>query len=92
MSKELNDIDFRTILVGGGNNSDEKSIVDFARENGVVCAVIPEMGKEIHFYDDIISLLKLYLLIKKEKPTIVHTHTSKAGAIGRIAAYLAGVR
>ena len=49
------------------------------------------MAREIHFYDDVVSTIKLYKLIKKEKPLIFHSHTAKAGGIGRIAAYLAGV-
>ncbi|MBR0571635.1 glycosyltransferase family 4 protein [Microvirga sp. STS03] len=40
---------------------------------------------------DLISLCKLYLLFKKEKPQIVHTHTPKAGLIGMLAAWLARV-
>jgi glycosyltransferase involved in cell wall biosynthesis len=37
------------------------------------------------------TLVKLYRLMKRERPDIVHTHTAKAGALGRVAARLAGV-
>lgn len=40
---------------------------------------------------DLKSLWKLYKILKKEKPQIVHTHTPKAGTVGILAAYLAGV-
>lgn len=40
---------------------------------------------------DLLSIAKLYFLLKKEKPFIVHTHTPKAGLTGMIAAKLAGV-
>lgn len=91
LSKKLKDEGFETILVGGAHNKHEKSMVEIARKQKINCIVIPEMGREIHFYDDLISLTKLYLLIKKENPIIFHSHTAKAGAIGRIAAFLAGV-
>jgi glycosyltransferase involved in cell wall biosynthesis len=91
LSKELNNKYFQTVLVGGASKTIEKSLVENARDKGVKCYVIPEMAREIHFYDDIVSTIKLYNLIKKEKPLIFHSHTAKAGGIGRIAAYLAGV-
>jgi glycosyltransferase involved in cell wall biosynthesis len=50
-----------------------------------------EMTRRITPLLDIISLWKLYQYFKKEKPFIVHTHTPKAGALGMIAAKLAGV-
>lgn len=41
--------------------------------------------------NDLISIYKLYKIFRKEKPTIVHTHTPKAGMVGMIAAYFAHV-
>ncbi len=52
---------------------------------------IDELIRKIHIFYDYIALLKLYRFIKKGKFKIVHTHSSKAGFSGRIAAYLAGV-
>lgn len=40
---------------------------------------------------DIVAVFKLYRFLKKEKPSIVHTHTPKAGIVGMMAAWLAGV-
>jgi glycosyltransferase involved in cell wall biosynthesis len=50
---------------------------------------IPYMVREISPLKDLISLFKLYAVIKNEKPGIVHTHSSKAGFIGRWAAFFA---
>ncbi len=50
-----------------------------------------EMSRKITPFLDLISLYKMYLFLKKEKPKIVHTHTPKAGIIGMIAAYYAGI-
>lgn len=91
LSKAFNNYKFETVLVGGVNKETEKSLFDSARAQNITCHIIPEMAREIHFYDDIISFIKLYRLIKQEKPLIFHSHTSKAGAIGRVAAYWAGV-
>ena len=50
-----------------------------------------EMTRKITPIKDCIAVLKLYFFLKKEKPSIVHTHTPKAGIIGMLAAKLAGV-
>ncbi|MCK8824333.1 glycosyltransferase family 4 protein [Fuchsiella alkaliacetigena] len=49
------------------------------------------MNREINLVDDLKSIVKMYGLLKKEDYDIVHTHTAKAGIIGRIAAKLAGI-
>ncbi|MDR2192675.1 MAG: glycosyltransferase family 4 protein [Endomicrobium sp.] len=48
--------------------------------------------REIRPLKDIAALFGIYKILKKEKPNIVHTHSSKAGILGRIAAKLAGVK
>lgn len=49
------------------------------------------MNRNINVKDDIVSIIKMKKLFKKEKYEIVHTHTAKAGIIGRIAGRLAGI-
>ena len=49
------------------------------------------LTRKITPLNDIFCLLKLIFFLKKNKPKIVHTHTPKAGIIGMLAAYLAGV-
>lgn len=53
--------------------------------------IIPELGREISPLRDLYTIYKLYRLMRREKPHIVHTHTAKAGFTGRIAAWLARV-
>lgn len=50
-----------------------------------------EMTRAITPLQDLQALMKLYAFLKKEKPTIIHTHTPKAGIIGMLAGKLAGV-
>jgi glycosyltransferase involved in cell wall biosynthesis len=54
-------------------------------------AVLPELGREINFAKDLATIWKLFRIIRREKPYIIHTHTAKAGFVGRVAARLAGV-
>lgn len=61
-----------------------------ARELGVPVVTIPELGREISPIRDLVATLRLAWLIRRERPQIVHTHTAKAGTVGRLAARLAG--
>lgn len=56
-----------------------------------VTMVSLSMSRTISPIKDVVSLVKLYLLFKKEKPFIVHSITPKAGLLSMIAAYFAGV-
>lgn len=60
------------------------------KEEGVRVEAI-EMTRQITPLKDLISLFRLFLFLRKEKPQILHTHTPKAGTIGILAAKLAGV-
>ena len=52
---------------------------------------IPSLSRDIRPVKDVRAFLDLYLLFRQERPDIVHTHSSKAGILGRWAAWLAGV-
>lgn len=53
--------------------------------------LVPQLVREISPIKDLAALYKIFKILKSTTPTIVHTHSSKAGIIGRWAAYLAGV-
>jgi glycosyltransferase involved in cell wall biosynthesis len=53
--------------------------------------VVPSLVRRVSVGRDLAALWKLYRLLKSERPAIVHTHTSKAGVLGRLAAWFAGV-
>lgn len=84
--KNLNKEKFLPILVfGPGGILDKKVISDDSIEKKICHHLV----REISPIKDILALLDLYLMIRKEKPHIVHTHSSKAGILARIAAALA---
>lgn len=61
-----------------------------ARELGVPHLHLPELTRELSLGDDALATWHLRALIRERRPTVLHTHTSKAGATGRVAALLAG--
>ncbi len=76
-------------LISGPGLGPEGSLIEETRKKGLRVIIIPELRRTINPFLDTIALVKLYYLIKKEKYALVHTHSSKAGILGRIAAKLA---
>lgn len=62
-----------------------------ARERGVLFRPMAALVRRIAPWDDLKALCLLWWLFVRERPAIVHTHTSKAGILGRLAAWLARV-
>jgi glycosyltransferase involved in cell wall biosynthesis len=74
------------MLVIGTPDAHEKPADFLLNQLGIQAQIIPEMGREISLKDDLVAYNKIKSIIKQFKPDIVHTHTSKPGAIGRWAA------
>ena len=83
---------YETTLVTGSLAEGEGSMEYVLRQQDVEPIVIPELQREISPFADVASVVKLRNLIREFRPDILHTHTAKAGALGRIAAGLAGTR
>lgn len=83
--------EFETLLVGGMKDESEDSSEFIVEKLGLNPTIIPEMKREIDPIQDWIAYKKIKQLIANYKPDIVHTHASKAGAIGRLAAFNAKV-
>jgi len=82
---------YPTLLVAGSVQRGEADMSGFARERGVPFLSIPELGRTLHPLNDVVAFWKLWRLCRTARPHIVHTHTAKAGTLGRLAAWLAGV-
>ena len=78
--------EFETQLWGGAISKDEGEALFIPEKYGVQPHVIPEMQREINLKNDRAALRKIREIIQEFKPDIVHTHASKAGALGRKAA------
>jgi glycosyltransferase involved in cell wall biosynthesis len=83
--------DFDTILISGQKEEYEDDMTYYAEKHNIPVVLLKNMSREISLFSDITTIWELYRLFRKEKPSIVHTHTSKAGTVGRIAAFLSRV-
>ncbi len=83
---------YDTTLVAGSLARGEDSMAFVADARGVEVVRIDELGREISPLRDLMATIRLARLIRKERPQILHTHTAKAGTVGRVAALLAGSR
>ena len=80
--------EYDVTLMSGVDKGREGEMLSDARERCEVI-VVPEMGRSINPFSDLQAFWKIYRLIKKGRYHIVHTHSSKAGVLGRVAAWLA---
>ncbi len=83
---------FDVTLITGRTDHPSENTIRFFREFKDRIITIPQLQRDIHPLHDIIAFIRLCLLLRRKKYDIVHTHTAKAGALGRLAAYLAGAR
>ena len=78
---------FEPILVTGR----EGILVEEARDSGLRAHFVGSLDRDVSPVRDLVALAELTRLLRRERPDIVHTHSSKAGILGRWAATLAGV-
>jgi len=81
--------EFEVTLVTGIDRGPEGDLLDRARRTTRL-VIVDELGRAISPWADFVAFVKLYRLIRRGRYEIVHTHSSKAGVLGRIAAWLAG--
>jgi glycosyltransferase involved in cell wall biosynthesis len=84
LSAGLRSAGYESVLVAGVVPQGEDDMGYFAAENGVEPLIIAQMSREIS-PKDVLTIWKLYRLFVRERPGIVHTHTAKAGTVGRVA-------
>lgn len=75
------------MLAFGPIHGPEGSLLDMAEAAGIETHILPSMVREVSLKNDRAAADELRELITRLKPDIVHTHSSKAGYLGRIAAW-----
>jgi glycosyltransferase involved in cell wall biosynthesis len=78
---------YETMLVGGEKDETENSSTFITESLGIEPLIVKEMKRKIDPIQDIEAYKKIKRIIKDYQPDIVHTHASKAGTIGRLAAF-----
>lgn len=91
LTKNLDNERFESKLLCGSISDKEGDMNYILKPYNVKPVYIPNLKREISPIHDFITCYRLFKLMKKYRPHIVHTHTAKAGALGRVAAVLAGV-
>jgi glycosyltransferase involved in cell wall biosynthesis len=79
------------LLVTGPPLGPEGSLMERARRNAVSLEVLPELRREIHPLRDAQSYRAIKRAIAHYQPDVVHTHSGKAGLLGRTAAHALGI-
>ena len=77
--------DFDTVLIGGKEESSEESSKHILDDLDINAHLIDEMQRDIGLSNDRQAYRQIKKVIKEFEPDIIHTHASKAGAIGRSA-------
>jgi len=83
--------DLELQLVSGPTIGPEGSLENEARRVLGQFTLVPELVRPVHPWKDWIALRKLEQILREQKPDLVHTHSGKAGILGRLAARRAGV-
>ncbi len=78
-------------LVSGPTTGPEGSLEPRARDGGYDFEIVPSLIRQVCPFQDVRALFALNRLFKRLRPDVVHTHSSKAGVLGRIAATRVGV-
>ncbi len=78
---------FDTVLITGTVPAGEDDMSYFARDAGIEPVVLKSMSRELSLMD-VFVVFQLVALFRRQSPHIIHTHKSKAGAVGRVAAWI----
>jgi glycosyltransferase involved in cell wall biosynthesis len=79
---------FTTVLVTGNLSSHEGDMSYLVNHRHMAHRRIPELHRELDPRQDLVACFRLLKILLRERPDIVHTHTAKAGTVGRLAAFV----
>lgn len=82
---------YKTKLIAGKKLDSEATSEYILKKNNIDYLILENMSRSLSLINDIRSFVEIRKIIREYKPNIVHTHASKSGALGRLAAILSGV-
>lgn len=91
LTRELADAGHMTSLLIGNVPESEGSMEYLAEQMLVSPVRIPSLSRAVSPFDDLRACWDIYRWLRRERPDLLHTHTAKAGAVGRVAAIAARV-
>ena len=91
LARELPLKGFECRLFTGAVAKDEEDMLPLVVQQAIQLFVIPELSREVSLLKDVQTFIKLWIELRRFRPDILHTHTAKAGALGRLAALFARV-
>jgi glycosyltransferase involved in cell wall biosynthesis len=78
-------------LIAGPSVGPEGSLESLFQNDAGLLTIVPSLVRPIHPIHDLMALARLAKIFRQIRPDIVHTHSGKAGVLGRLAARRAGV-
>jgi glycosyltransferase involved in cell wall biosynthesis len=91
LTERLDPSRYESRLIAGNVEPGEGDYLDLHGGKLPGLITLPELGRELRGISDLRALVALVRLIREFRPHVVHTHTAKAGAVGRVAAMLCRV-
>jgi glycosyltransferase involved in cell wall biosynthesis len=82
---------YQIAILSGPQTGPEGSLIEEVRARGTPLTIMPELRRELSPANDLKALVKLAKMMRSGRYQIVHTHSSKAGVLGRVAAKMARV-
>ena len=83
---------YEVLLISGKTENPPFDIKQYSEKHGFRLIIVKELIRNIHLIKDYLAIWKVRKLLQNESPDILHTNTSKAGFIGRIAGHSVGIK
>ena len=88
LSRHMASLGYETLLMAGRVGPEEGDMIYLAETLGVEPLIIPQLGRRVRPIDDVVGFFRILRILFEFRPDFVHTHTAKAGTLGRLAAFI----